>query len=183
LVRCITNTAAYQRSSRPAKDMNEETVAAFGRMPVRLMNADVLYDTLRLAMNDPGLDLRSYDAAAAARFGESSPVGTPYQEFVRLFGINEDDTTDFTHGIPQILALMNHPRLRGGGKTVDELLAAKLSPERMVTILYEGTLSRRPTAEERTESLRYLAAGRDSRRALNGLLWTLVNRSEFLLVR
>jgi len=183
LVRCITNTSAYQRSSRPVKDKDAEVAAAFGRMPVRLMHADVFYDSLRLAMSDPNLDLRGYDAKDAARFGESSPVGNPYQEFVRLFGVNEDDATDFTHGIPQMLALINHPRLRTGGKTVDELLKAKMAPEQAIATLYLGTLSRQPTSLEMNETKQFLAASSDPRRAYNGLLWTLVNRSEFLLHR
>jgi hypothetical protein len=184
LVRCITTTQAYQRTSRPVKekDKNPATVAAFARMPIKLMSADVLYDSLRLSLNDPGLDLRGYDPKAAQKFGESSPVGDAYGEFVRLFTTNEDDPTEFTHGIPQFLALLNHPNLRNGGKTIEALLKAD-KPTENVETLYLGTLSRRPTSTERKEALEFLNAVKDKRRAWNVLLWTLLNRSEFLLVR
>lgn len=187
LVRCITNTEAYQRSARPAKQLGkeqrEELRGVFGAMPVRLMPADVMYDSLRLALNDPNLDVRSYDPKEAVKFGESSPTGSPYDEFVRLFAISEENPTTFTHGIPQFLALINHPRVRSGGKTPDDLIKAKVTPEQAIETMYLATLSRPPTAEELEESRRFLAAVRDQRRGYAGLLWTLVNRGEFLLVR
>jgi len=183
LMRCITNTQAYQRSSRPSQKKSGESVALFGRMPVKLMSAEILYDSLKLAMTDPGLDLRNYDAKDAGRFGESSPVGSPYDEFVKLFTTNEDDATDFTHGIPQFLALINHPRLRTGGKTVEGLMKAKSTPEQTVEALYLSTLSRRPTSEEATEAQTFVGKSKDPVKSYNGVLWMLVNRSEFILVR
>jgi hypothetical protein len=187
LIRCITNSQAYQRSSQPtggdAKGKNAMIAAAFGRMPVKVMSADMLYDSLSLAFSDTSLDLRMYDAKEVAGLGMSSPVGSAYDEFVILFGANKDDATDFTHGIPQMLALINHPRLRSGGKTVDSLLKAKLSTEQAVETLYLTTLSRRPTAPELDDAKQFIAHSKDERRGYNGLLWTLVNRSEFLLVR
>lgn len=183
LIRCIANSRTYQRTSRPSKERNAETVAAFGRLPVRIMSADVFYDSLRLALADPGLDLRSYDPKEAGRFGESSPVGTPYDEFVRLFATNKDDATDFRHGIPQFLALINHPRLRSGGKAVEELLKAKLEPAQAVETLYLSTLSRRPTPDEAKEAQEFVALSKEPRQGYSGVLWMLINRSEFLLVR
>jgi hypothetical protein len=183
LVRCIANSRTYQRTSRFGKEKNADTVAAFGRMPVKVMSADVLYDSLRLALTDPNLDLRSYDAKDAGRFGESSPVGTAYDEFVKVFATNREDATDFTHGIPQFLALLNHPRLRSGGKTVDDLLKTKLEPAQAIETLYLATLARRPTAEEAQEAEQFLANSLEPRKGYNGVLWMLVNRSEFLLIR
>lgn len=186
LVRCIANTEAYQRTSNLTKGQAEkiaELKEAFAIMPVRLLPADSLYDSLRLTLNDPALDLRSYDPKEAQRFGESSPVGTAYDEFVRLFGINEDDTTELTHGIPQFLALINHPRLRTGGKTPDDLVKANVTPEQAVETLYLGSLSRRPTAVEMDESKQFLQRASSPRRGYAGLVWTLVNRSEYVFVR
>jgi len=183
LVKCIVSTQAYQRSSKLSKDKNKETVANFGRMPVKVMSADVLYDSLRLAMTDPQLDLRGYDAKDAGRFGESSPVGSAYEEFAKLFSTNEEDATEFTHGIPQFLALINHPKLRSGGKTIDELLKAKLEAPAIVESLYLSTLSRKPTADELNDATTFISKASESRKGYNAVLWMLVNRSEFLLVR
>ncbi len=183
LVRSICNTRAYQRSSRPKAAGDTSLVEHFGQMPVKVMSADMLYDSLKIALADPQLDLRSYDSKEAQRFGESSPTMGPYEEFARTFGTNEEDPTDFTHGIPQFLALINHPRLRSGGKKVDELLKANVDTDATITALYLGTLSREPTEDERAEAIEYATKGADPRKAANGLLWMLVNRSEFLLVR
>jgi hypothetical protein len=183
LVRCVVQTRAYQRSSKPSPQEPKELPAQFGRMPVRLMSADVLYDSLRLAMTDPNLDLRGYDSKDAQRFGESSPTGSAYDEFVKLFLTNEEDATEFTHGIPQFLALINHPKLRTGGKTVEDLIKAKTEPAPAIETLYLATLSRKPSAEEAKEAADFATRVNDPKKAYSGILWMLVNRSEFLLVR
>ncbi len=183
LVKCIVNSQTYQRTSKPKADQPSGIVTLFGQMPVRVMTADVLYDSLRLAMNDPKLDVRSYDSREASRFGESSPVGSPYDEFVKLFTTNEEDATDFTHGIPQLLAMMNHPRLRQPSKTIDDLLKAKATPTEAIEKLYLSTLSRKPTTEELSESEAFILKAKEPRNGYAALLWTLMNRSEFLLVR
>ncbi len=186
LIRCICNSDAYQRTTRVSKDMDEQTVAAltsaFGRMPMRIMTADQLYDSLKLAYGDPKLDLRAIDPKDGNTNGESAPVGDAYLEFLRRFGTNKDDTTDFTHGIPQMLTMINHPRLLSGSKALDSYRKAnpKATPDQTVEWLYLSTLSRRPNAEERADAQRYLQRTSDG---FIGVLWALVNRSEYLLVR
>lgn len=132
LVRCVCNSTAYQRTSRVTPDMTESTTASltalFGRMPLRVMTADVLYDSLKLAYGDPKLDLRAIDPKDGNTNGESAPVADAYLEFLRRFGTNEEDATDFTHGIPQLLTMINHPRLLNGSKSLDEFLKAKPAP-------------------------------------------------------
>lgn len=147
------------------------------------MSADQLYESLRLALADPKLDLRAYDERRANSFGESSPVADPYTEFTRLFTTNEEDPADLTHGIPQYLALLNHPRLRSGGQIVAQLQKMKLEPAAAIEELYLGTLSRKPSADEAREALALATATEDLQRGLSGLLWVLVNRSDFLLIQ
>lgn len=189
LIRCICNSKSYQRTSRVQAGTDETTIAKltkqFGRMPLRVMNADVLLDSLKLAYGDPKLDLRAIDPKDGNSSGESAPVADVYLEFLRQFGTNEDDTTDFTHGIPQMLTFLNHPRLMKGSKSLEEYLKAKPSPtpEQTIDWLYLSTLSRRPTKEEQTEALSYLENKEDHSRAYLGILWMLVNRSEYLLIR
>ena len=100
--------------------MDEQTIAAltaaYGRMPLRVMTADVLYDSLKQAYGDPKLDLRSIDPKDGNTSGESAAIGDAYLEFLRRFGTNKEDATDFTHGIPQMLTMINHPRLLSGSK-------------------------------------------------------------------
>jgi hypothetical protein len=189
LVRCITNSETYQATSRIEAGVNPaETLAltkAFGRVPLRLMTADMLYDSLKLAYGDPKLDLRAIDPSDGNASGESAPVGDQYLEFLRRFETNEDDPTEFIHGIPQMLTMINHPRLLTGSKALDEYLKSKpmASPEETVEWLYLSTLSRRPTSDERAETLEYVNESEDQAAAYTGVLWMLVNRSEFLFVK
>ncbi len=187
LVRCICNSRAYQRTSRVAPGTSEQTVealtAGFGRMPLRVMTADQLYDSLRQAYGDPKLDLRTIDAKGVNTAGMSAPVADAYLEFLRRFGTNKEDATDFTHGIPQMLKTINHPRLLQPSKALDDYLKTKPTPEQTVEWLYLSALSRRPSGEERVAAQRYLKKAASPARGYVGVLWMLVNRSEYLFVR
>lgn len=189
LVRCVCNSRAYQRTSRVTPDMTESTTAAltalFGRVPLRVMTADVLFDSLKLAYGDSKLDLRAIDPKDGNTNGESAPVADAYLEFLRRFGTNEEDATDFTHGISQLLTMINHPRLLNGSKSLDEFLKAKPAPttEQTIEWLYLTTLSRRPTSEENADIMAYVNKSSDLAKSYGGLLWMLVNSSEYLLVR
>jgi hypothetical protein len=189
LIRCVCNSRAYQRTSRVAPGTSDREVAelttAFGRMPLRVMTGDVLYDCLKQVYGDPKLDLRADPSSVANTLGMSAPVADAYLEFLRRFGTNKEDATDFTHGIPQMLTLLNHPRLLAGSKALDDYLKTKPAPtpDQAVEWLYLATLSRRPTNDEQAEAQRYLKKASTPAKAYNGVVWMLVNRSEFLLVR
>ena len=88
--------------------------------------------------------------------------------------------------IPQALLMMNsalvHVRTAASGKTVlAELLARKKSDDQIITALYERVLARRPTDEERGICRRYIVRVGDRREALEDVLWSLVNSTEFLI--
>jgi hypothetical protein len=187
LLRCLCNSWAYQRTSRVAAGTSEQTVAAltalFGRMPLRVMTADQLYDSLRQAYGDPQLDLRAIEPKGSSTTGMSAPVADAYLEFLRRFGTNKDDATDFTHGIPQMLTMINHPRLLQASKALDVYLKANPTPEQVVEWLYLSTLSRRPDRDELAAAQRYLKKTANPARGYIGVLWMLVNRSEYLFVR
>ena len=221
LFRCVCNSQAYQRTSwiDPATDerMRGALTTAFGRMPLRVMTADRLYDSLRLAYGDSNLDLRT--SVKHTTVGESAAVADPHLEFQRRFGTNEEDATDFTHGVAQMLTMLNHPRLLAGSQALDAIYfpsflrlppvdprrnedsfppvkaqpdnkpdpsQVALLPSKQVQAiewLYLSTLSRRPTEEEVAEAMKYVEQMSDGRAALNGMLWMLVNRSEYMFVR
>ena len=187
LIRCILNARVYQRGNGSDPKVDPQQLAKqadwFARYPLKLISTDMLFESLKLALEDPVLDLRTVDPALSSKFGESTPIGDAYQEFTRLFETNENDATDFRHGIPQFLALMNHPRIGDGGKKVERLLKAKLESTAIIEQLYLGTLSRRPASEETDEAIRFVQASSTPRVGYNGLLWMLINRSEFLLIR
>ena len=187
LVRCICNSQTYQQTSRvqggvdgPARSAR---TTAFGRMPLRLMTADMLRDSLMLAYGAEEFDIRTGPKDNTT--GESAAVGDAYLEFQRKFSVNEEDATDFTHGISQMLTLINHPRFLEQTKAFEERLKQRqeASVEANVEWLYLSTLSRRPTVEETADAMEYLSGDAEETPDYIGVLWMLVNRSEFLLIR
>ena len=187
VIRCVCTSQAYQRASRVKSGIDDQQrtamTTAFGRMPLRLMTADRLFDSLKLAFGDEKLDLRTNVKHSTT--GMAAPVADAWLEFQRRFGTNEEDATDFTHGIAQMLTMINHPRLLRGGPSLEEFRkkTPEASAEQTIKWLYLSTLSRRPTKEELAEAAEYVSQSSDSAVAFNGVLWMLVNRSEFLLIR
>jgi hypothetical protein len=199
IFRSICNSQTYQRTSQMAPGGDEQVVYAltksYARMPIRLMTADKLYDSLTMAFGSE-LDLRTRSKDSTA--GQAAPVADAYLEFHRRFGTNEEDARDFTHGIAQMLTMINHPRLLEGSRALDDFLkqvekdagdektepAQEVNkPERVVEWLYLTTLSRRPSEEEIREATGYINESNDQPKAYIGVLWMLINRSEFILVR
>ena len=184
LLRSICRSRAYQRTSNPATGLDESALASltasFGRMPLRTMTADALYDSLKLAYGNPKLDLRT--AGDGNTNGESATVAEPNLEFQRRFCTNEEDPTDFTYGIPQMLAMLNHPNLLTGSKALENFLKTNPPSEKTVEWLYLSTLARRPSAAESADALAYVKKSGGTPAAYSSVLWMLVNRSEYLFV-
>ncbi|MSR55738.1 MAG: DUF1553 domain-containing protein [Gemmataceae bacterium] len=193
LLRCICNSETYQRSSKILPGMNEPQTAAltaaYGRVPMRLMPAEVFYDSLTQVYGEtkPGasLDLRVLDTKGESTKGEAATVRSPAEEFVRRFCIDKEDVTEYIHGIPQRLAMLNHPRLLKGSGALDAFRkpapkAPEKTPDQIVEWLYLSTLSRRPTDLERSETEAFLEKSPND---YMRVMWSLVNRSEYLLVR
>jgi hypothetical protein len=188
LIRCICLSDAYQRTSALGHEVDDQQrqtlTSAFGRMPLRVMTADMLLDSLKQAYGEEKeFDLRS--AGKDSTIGQAATVGDAYREFHRKFGTSEEDATDFTHGVSQMLTFINHPRLLAGSKTLDARLKSQpdTPPAEAIEWLYLATLSRRPDEQETAEALAYVEKSKDPPMAYRGLLWMLVNRSEFILIR
>jgi hypothetical protein len=91
------------------------------------------------------------------------------------------------HGtIPQALVMMNsalvHNYTSAQGKTLlSELLANGQTDEQIVRALYVRVLARKPSADELATCQRFINKVGDRKEALEDVLWTLVNSTEFLL--
>lgn len=66
---------------------------------------------------------------------------------------------------------------------VMKLLESQVSHQEMVTQLYLGSLNRRPTEAELSESRAWLAETQDRTEFYQDLLWALINSKQFLFVR
>jgi hypothetical protein len=182
LLRALTRTGAYQRTSR-ADDAGQQDARLFARMNVKGLSAEQLFDSLALATGyrDP------VPLAARPAFGwePRSPRG----QFIAKFG-GGSRRTDQQASILQALVLMNGEWLaRQTDPAHGEMLRAVtdapfLDDKDRLETMYLATLSRPPRPEEQRRLRAYLerggAAG-DRRQALADVFWTLLNSNEFLL--
>jgi Protein of unknown function (DUF1549)/Protein of unknown function (DUF1553) len=212
LFRCICNSQAYQRTSRPVPG-NEKDVELFSRMAVKPLSPEMLYDSLTLvfrvsktprpgkpggkkpASKPKGKPVTkkptkpSPEKPSGKPMGKKSGKGPPSQgqsrdEFVRFFrGPGDAGPGEFTHGIPQFLRRMNGDLFNAGSPRIAQMLDWGDGPEEIVETLYLATLSRRPTGAERSLMLKYIARRRTPEQRYAGVLWILLNSGEFVLNR
>jgi hypothetical protein len=153
-------------------------------MEIKVLSPEALADSLEVALE--GRAVRPAGAATmrpAGKKGGGYPANTPRDHFVNFFNTKEEgaEAGDYSYGIPQALMLMNQVQFNNGAAVVDRLAKLGMPRERVVEQLYLATLSRKPAAEEMTQAVAYIVKQRTPREGYNGLLWTLVNRSEFVL--
>jgi hypothetical protein len=170
LCRAIMSSRTYQQTSRPATDADLEA-ALFARMPIKVLSAEQLYDSLVTILGPP-----------AKAPGIEARLGVRY-EFCQFFAAEGDaDPTSYEHGIPHLLRLMNSPQF--AGTSIGELasrVARDRSADEAVEELFLAILSRRPTPAEQqlaAEQLKRAAAPQD---ACRELAWALLMSSEFAL--
>ncbi len=78
LIRCICNSNAYQRTSRPLPE-NREDEGLYSRMPLKVMSADMLYDSLAVALDRrvAGTETKYSKKKAPDRARSSGPFFMP----------------------------------------------------------------------------------------------------------
>jgi hypothetical protein len=181
LIRAITRSAAYRRTSRQTHPSQADP-RAFARMNVKGLSAEQLFDSLAQATGyrDP--------VPLAARSAYGWPATSPRGQFLAKFG-GGSGRTDMQVSILQALSLMNGDWITrqtdpAHGEMVRAVADAPfLSDERRIETLFLASLSRRPTAAELARYLAHLKAADDPKRALADVLWALVNSQEFLVNR
>ncbi|MDB5339786.1 MAG: hypothetical protein JWN70_5405 [Planctomycetaceae bacterium] len=179
LIRCICNSHVYQRSSQPTPENKSDDVL-YSKMPLKIMTADMLYDSLATALG--------HQVAEAERRGKGmagkKQQGGPRQEFRKFFHAESDDdagiVADYSHGVPQVLRLMNAKQINDTSTTVANLMQTETKPDKIIAGLYATVLSREPTPAEITQAKKFIATDKDAANAYGDLMWALLNTSEFL---
>jgi hypothetical protein len=103
-----------------------------------------------------------------------------------LRGNRDTQTRSQSGSIVQHLNLMNDTsvtsRLRAGTSPTIRALGDAPNPATAIDDFYLAFLSRRPTAEERERSLRYIETRGPAQRmrSAEDLAWALINRTEFI---
>ena len=173
LARCITTSKAYQRTSRPVSG-NENDTTAFSHVGVKALTPEVLYDALGMI---------GKESASPVKGGKGGGDRMESREvFLRSFRVDDDaSATDYIQGIPQLLRMMNASSPNRGAAVVESLLSSKTSRSDAISTLYLTVLSRRPSAEEVELMSGYLSRRKDDREGYRGVIWILLNSSEFAL--
>jgi hypothetical protein len=186
LIRCICNSQAYQRTSKPHKGNDDAGPHLFARMAVKVMSPEVLYDSLTQALGARDLAVPSSGGRPGFGGGARQGGGGGRDAFVAFFTTKEegDDPSEFSMGIPQFLRLMNSGTFNQGGPVIDRLMKADgATPQTVVEGLFLSVLSRRPTATEVEKLTAYVARKEDQKKGYAGVLWVLLNSAEFMCVR
>ena len=74
-----------------------------------------------------------------------------------------------------------HTILSESGNRLDGLLDSGASDAEIVNQLYWSALTREPRDAEATQIIDYLGAAEDRRKAVEDLVWALINSKEFML--
>ncbi|MCL6503884.1 MAG: DUF1549 and DUF1553 domain-containing protein [Pirellulales bacterium] len=178
LYRTVMSTQAYQRESRPRRTPEQTPFLANCSQRLR---SDQIFSCLMNALGIPREMLGGRDPGN--RFRNNGPRFL----FSRVFGYDPSDPRqEVTGTIPQALLLMNSPiinrmvQARGRGGELGRLLAAEPENEGAVVELYLRCLARRPSQAELEVCLEHIRTCSSRGEAFEDLLWSLVNRTEFL---
>jgi hypothetical protein len=183
LIRAITATTAYQRTSRIGTEPDAaETVKLYGRMPLKVVQPYPLRDSVERV-----LSLGDAPAAEPAKLPDD-----PYQairelrkrrgsrdSFASYFqGEDGASPTSYQAGLPQALRLMNGKDAQyRPSKASDEVRRRYAKPEEGVEFVYLAALSRRPTPDELKAAVAYVQT--KGERKYTDLIWALLNSTEF----
>jgi hypothetical protein len=178
LIRCICLSKTYQRTSKPLPE-NKDDDTLFSRVPLKVMSADMLYDSLNVVLGH-----RVADREEKGGKNKKKGYGGPREQFRKLFHAEADDDSgvveDYTHGIPQVLKLLNSKQVNDTSAAVAKVMQGGGSQEKIIEGLYLTALARRPTDAEVKRIQKFLAGEKDSAKGYGDVLWALINTNEFL---
>jgi hypothetical protein len=185
LIRAITASGAYQRSSRPSAT-NGQDEQNYSRALFRRVDAEVLLDMINQTTGLPE-DFHGWPSGYRAIQLWDNQV--PHY-FLRVFGRPVRATAcecerNTMPNVSQVLHLLNapeiHAKLTHEGGIIARLTRATKDDASLVDELYLTFYCRWPDARERSVALAHLRRDPSTkRRAAEDLAWSLLNSLEFL---
>ncbi len=188
LHRLILNSRTYQLSSRPSGGAANPAMERllFARYETRKLPAEVLLDTIS-QVTGVAHPFTNYPAGTRA-MDLYIPDSPDY--FLVTFGFPRRDIIcerSKTPTLGQALHMINGDTILKKVEATDNVLDGWLKDdwpeERIVDMIYQRAYARHPSDKERAAATEFIqsevAAGRSRRRALGGVLWTVLNSKEF----
>jgi hypothetical protein len=193
-IRTIMNSRTYQRAAAP-NDSNREDETNFSHALVRPLQAEQLLDALAqvsevpVKFNGYPLGLRAGQLPGVRPFRRGDDPPTAGERFLKMFGKPDrllscecERSSDMTLG--QAFQLLTGDLLNrlvsAPDNRLSRLLAAGKSDRQILEELYLAALSRLPRDAELEATLAILRKAPDRRKALEDVLWALLNAKEFL---
>ncbi len=183
LIRTVLNSRTYQLAS--ATTPNNETDSRFySHYYARRLPAEVLLDSLSSATGTA----EKFDGYPEGVRAIQIPDPHAGSQFLKMFGSSErttacacERTGDVT--LPQLLNLQNGERLlakiKDGTGALARLLKDEKDDAQLTESLFLRTLSRPPTADEKTAVTGALKGGDPRDEVFRDLLWALLNAKDF----
>lgn len=184
LIRLITSSKAYQRSSKP-NATNERDELNFSRYLFKRLDAEVLFDAV---CQTTGVGEKFDGVPNGSRAIQLWDSQVPHY-FLKLFGrpmrataCECERVTEPTTG--QVLHVLNSPeiqdKLSHDGGQIARFVAEIPSADLLVEQLYLTWFSRFPTESEKQVALSYIGQTGDRQQATEDLAWSMMNSLEFL---
>jgi hypothetical protein len=195
LERRVLNSLTYQRSWR-TNASNATDLRNFSHRTLRRLTAEQLLDAVLTATGTPHkLEARNGGVVrkteriiemSPSRFsGVDSYVLTSFGKPLRVQSCDCERSPApslgqslYLYNDEQLMAKIGDPAGR-----VQKLVDAKIEPRKAVDELYLVTLSRLPTAAELDRTLAYLKTAATPAEGYHDVLWSLLNRQEFIINR
>jgi hypothetical protein len=183
LFRTVALTRAYQSRLQPPPSTSDEPAPTV--CPTRL-RAEQVYEALQQALGFDENDKSIPAPAPGSGPAVQRHTGTRHMVYQAFKANPSTPQGEIPATIPQALLMMNsqlvHKFTAAQGKTLlAGLLAEKKTDDEIVAALYERVLARKPTAREKEVCARYIAKVGNREEALEDVLWSLVNSTEFLI--
>jgi hypothetical protein len=189
LERKILLSRTYQLTSAP-NETNRFDHTNYSHSAIRPMMAEVLVDALNEALGATenfGSDVPP--GSRAVEVGASRLQNNLVNYVFRIFGRPPRTTAcdcerALEPGLPQKLFLMADPtvqqKLQAPQGRVRKLMDEQKDDNKVLDELFLGTVSRLPTAKDRTLFAEVRARGKDRQAAFFDTMWALINTNEFV---
>jgi hypothetical protein len=184
LVRDICTSRTYQLATK-TNATNELDDKNFSHAAIRRIRAEVMYDVISQVTDTKN----KFDGLPVGARAVQIANGQYSTYFLTTFGRASRETVcscevRMEPNLSQALHLLNGDTTQNkvaAGNLVGKLIDAKLTDEQIVEDLYVRAFSRKPTDKERAAVAKLLAGyGKERKRGLEDLFWSLLNSKEFM---
>ena len=184
LIRTITSSAAYQRSSSVNKN-NERDEQNYSRYLFKQLEAEVFMDAIS---QTTGIAEKFHGVPEGSRAIQLWDSQVPHY-LLKLFGrpsrVTACDCERISEPtVGQVLHVLNSPaihrKISHAGGQIAELVSSLPENDQLVEELYLVFFARFPDSNEKKNALEYINSQPDRRHAAEDLSWSMMNSLEFM---